>query len=138
MNKIEQALAIDPTPGTSKTLSRLSLLTAAIASQAYSAHAIFFAHALTPISVYVIDRHTHLHLLSGQVGNIEEVFHSDGLIPTMLISLLVFVLGWMAARGTAKLLANSGQRESSESDRFELARGIAANNVATIPNGGIV
>ena len=133
---VEQGLAIEPTRGLSKTISRLSLLTAVVASQAYLIHAIFFAHALTPVGVYVLDRQTHLHLLSGQIGSIQEVFHWDGVIPTMLISFLVFVVVWMAARGTAKMLASSGPRGSSgQTDRDQLAQAIAASDVST---GGIV
>ena len=106
-------IAVESAAGLSKTKSRLSLLTAVGASQAYSIHAVFFAHALTPISVFVIDRQTHLHLLSGQSGSIQEAFHWDGLIPTILISVLVFLVGWIAARGTAKRLTSSGPREST-------------------------
>ena len=104
-NLVNLGLATEPLPGLSKAFSRLSLLTAVVASQAYSIQAIFFGHALRPVSVYVIDRQTHLRLLSGQIGSIQEVFHWDGMLPTMLISVLVFVAAWMAARGTAKLLA---------------------------------
>jgi hypothetical protein len=103
-NNIEPRFALESTPSPSKTISRLSLLTALLVSQAYLIHAAFFAHALTPIGVYVIDRHTHLHLRAGQIGDIEEVFHWGGLLPTMLISFLVFVGGWIAARATARLL----------------------------------
>lgn len=110
VKKIEPLFAIEPTPDLSKTISRLSLLTALVASQIYLIHAAFFAHALTPISVYVIDPKTQLHLMSGQVGNIEEVFHLDGLIPTILVSVLVFVLGWMVARATARLYGRSRTR----------------------------
>jgi hypothetical protein len=106
-NMIEQALAIEPAPGLLKTASRLSPLLAVAASQAYLVHAIFFAHALTPISVSVVDRQTHLHLLAGQIGDIQETFHWDGLIPTMLISVIVFVVVWMAARLTAARFARS-------------------------------
>jgi len=76
----------------SKTVARLSSLTGVFASQAYLIHAAFFAHALTPVEVYVLDPKTHIRLLAGQIGNIEEVFHWNGLIPTMLISVLVFAL----------------------------------------------
>ena len=133
---VEQEHAREPV---SKALSRLSLLTALVASQAYLIHATFFAHALTPIGVYVIDRQTHLHLVSGQIGNIEEVFHWDGLIPTILISVLVFVVGWMAARGTGRLLASSRPTApSGQTHRYQLAQAIAASDVATLSTGGIV
>src|SRR5690242_10266843 len=103
-NTYGQALPIEVAPDPSKAVSRLSLLMAVVTSQAYLVHAIFFAHALRPISIYVIDRQTHLEALPGQVGSLEAVFHWDGLIPTMLIAVLVFALSWMAVRGMAKLL----------------------------------
>jgi uncharacterized protein YjbJ (UPF0337 family) len=81
-----------------------------VASQLYLIHAAFFAHALKPVGVYVVDPHTHLHVLPGRVGNIEAVFHWDGLTQTMLISVLVFVIAWAAARKTAALRANTGSK----------------------------
>jgi hypothetical protein len=134
-----KARALEPAPDCSKTVSRVSLLTAVVASQAYLIHAIFFAQALTPISVYVIDRQTHLRLLSGQIGSLQQVFHWDGLISTMLISVVVFVGGWMAARGTAKLLGGVQPAGlSGATDLSQLAHTIAANNLATASTGGIV
>ena len=137
-NEIESAIT-DLEPDTSKTVSTLSLLTAVIASQAYLVHAAFFGHALTPVDVYVIDPKTHLHLLAGQIGNIEEVFHWDGLIRTMLITGLVFALGWMAIRGAAKLLVSSWQTSSigSVPDR-QLSLVIALNDAQIVTNGGVV
>jgi hypothetical protein len=133
---VKPGLAIEPAP-LSKTISRLSLLMAVVASQAYLIHAIFFAHVLTPISVYVIDRQTHLHLLSGQIGSTEEVFHWDGLTSTMLISVLVFVVGWMAARGTARLLSPTRRSlvGGSPGQPYSLPSS-AVSDIATVPTGG--
>ena len=134
-----KARALEPAPDCSKTVSRVSLLTAVVASQAYLIHAIFFAHALTPISVYVIDRQTHLHLLSGQIGSLHEVFHWDGLLSTMLISVVVFVAGWMAVRGTARLLGSARPTGlSGATNPSQLAHTIAANNLATASTGAIL
>ena len=133
------SLAIQTTRNLSKNASRLSLLTAVVASQAYLIHAAFFAHALTPVDVYVIDPRTNLRLVSGQIGNIEEVFHWDDLISTMLIAVLVFVVGWMATRGTARLVASSGSSGSSIEDQpHQLAQAIAASDLTTASTGGIV
>jgi hypothetical protein len=134
-----KARALELAPDCSNTVSRVSLLTAVIASQAYLIHAIFFAHALTPISVYVIDRQTHLRLLSGQLGSLQQVFHWDGLLSTMLISVVVFVGGWMAARGTARLLGSERPAGlSGATNLSQLAHTIAPNNLATASTGGIV
>ena len=139
VNTVAQWFASEPTPDTSKTISRLSLLTGLVASQLYLIHAAFFAHALTPISVFVIDPKTQLHLISGQLGNIEEVFHGDGLASTMLVSVLVFVLGWMAVRVTAKVLERSSARSrATHTHRYQLAQAAATSDVATASTGAVV
>jgi|SRR5580700_10645190 hypothetical protein len=123
----------------SKTVSRLSLLTAVVASQAYLIYAAFFAHALTPVGVFAMDPRTHLHRVNGQIGNIEAVFHWDGLISTILISILVFAVGWLAARGTAGLLASSGSSGLSIDDQgYQPAPAITANDLTAASTGGIV
>jgi len=114
-------------------------MTAVVASQAYLIHAAFFAHALTPVGVYVIDLRTHLHLVAGQIGNIEEVFHWDGLVSTILISALVFVVGWMGARGTATLLASwRSSGSSKQALQYQFAQAVTASDITTAPTGGIV
>jgi len=121
----------------SKTVARLSSLTGVFASQAYLIHATFFAHALTPVEVYVLDPKTHLHLVTGQIGNIEEVFHWNGLVSTILIAVLVFALGWVAARGTAKLLSGSGSQDLTQIQRSPLAPAVPASDIATASTEGI-
>jgi hypothetical protein len=102
----------------------------------YLIHGAFFNHALTPASVYVIDPKTHLHLLSGQIGNIEAVFHWDGLASTILMSVLVFIIGWAAVSGLAKLFAQSGLQSSHDKiDPNQLAHSIVANDVVAVATG---
>jgi uncharacterized protein YjbJ (UPF0337 family) len=76
-------------------------------------HAAFFAHTLTPISVYVIDPNTQLQLASGQIGNVEEVFHGDGLAYTILIAVLSS-LRWLGSglveRPSCSLVRDSQRR----------------------------
>jgi hypothetical protein len=87
----------------------------------------------------VIDPRSHLHRVSGQIGNIEEVFHWHGLISTILISILVFALGWMAARGTVWLLASSGTLGPPiENQQYQLAPAITASDLTLHQPGGIV
>lgn len=81
---------------------RLSLLAAFVAGEAYSIYATFFAHAVTPATVYVVNRYTHRRLLPGQIGDIEEVFTWDALAPILVFSLIVFTLTWCIMRVTAK------------------------------------
>jgi hypothetical protein len=78
-----------------------ALLPGFVAGEAYSIYATFFAHALAPATVYVVDRYTHRRLLPGQIGDIEEIFNWDGLLPILLFSLIVFSLPWCIMRVTA-------------------------------------
>jgi hypothetical protein len=124
---IEKVLAIEA-PDPSKAVSRLSLLTAIITSQVYLINAIFFGSALSPVAVYVIDRQTHLHLLSGQIGDLQSVFNWDGLTRTILSAMLVFIVSWLAARGAARLVTNSRTMEwGGPMPRYQLVPIIAAN-----------
>jgi len=138
LNAVAPEIALEATTGLSTVFSRLSLLTAVVASQAYLIHASFFAHALIPVEVYVVDPKTHLHLPAGEIGNIEAIFHWDGVIPTILISVLVFALGWIAAWGTAKLLTNWKRPVlSSRSLGFQISLAIVASDNEIVTNGGI-
>jgi hypothetical protein len=85
-----------------KGAGRLSCLAGLVAGGAYSVYATFIAQALTPPSVYVIDRSTHRRLLPGQIGDLEEVFYWDGLIRMLVLSIIVFILAWCIVRVAAK------------------------------------
>ena len=56
----------------------------------------------TSRSVYVIDRYTHRRLLPGQIGDLSEVFNLDALIHMLVLSLIVFILGWCVVSITTK------------------------------------
>ncbi len=86
----------------SDAATRSSLLTAFVAGEVCSICSTFFAHFLRPPSVYVVDRYTHRRLLPGQVGNLEEVFNWDGLIPILVLSFIVFILSWCVMYAAAK------------------------------------
>jgi hypothetical protein len=123
LSETEREFGIEPTLTASKTVSRLSSLTGVFASQAYLIHATFFAHALTPVEVYVLDPKTHLHMVGGQIGNIEEVFHWNGLTSTILTAVVVFALAWMAARGIARLFSDwRSRRSSGRINRYQIPR----------------
>jgi hypothetical protein len=78
--------------------SHLQLLGAFAAGEASSVYATFFAHAVRPPSVYVIDRYTHHRVSAGKIGDLEEVFHWDGLILVLVLSLIVFGVAWCVIR----------------------------------------
>ena len=74
----------------------LSLLAGFIAAEAFSIYAIFIAHTLKPITFYLVEQ-AH----SGVGGKYQETFHFDGLISTLLGSLMMFTLVWLGTRGMA-------------------------------------
>jgi hypothetical protein len=90
------------------------------AAETYWIYAIFVAHALTPISVFVTDRSTNRRFLSGQIGYVEEVFHWNGLFSTLAASLAMFALVWCVLRGSSWALARSRQKLTKRA-LFELS-----------------
>jgi len=74
---------------------KLSLLAGLTAGLAYSTFASFVASALTPVTGGLVETDSFLRLAS---GHYLEVFSLDGAIPTILASLIVFVLVWISTR----------------------------------------
>ncbi len=74
---------------------KLSLLAGLSAGVAYSTFASFVANALTPVSGYLVEADSFRRAVSGRY---QEVFSLDGAIPTVLASLIVFVLVWWSIR----------------------------------------
>ena len=74
---------------------KLSLLAGLTAGFAYSTFASFVANALTPVTGRLVDTDSFLRIAS---GHYLEVFSLDGAIPTMVASLIVFVLVWWSMR----------------------------------------
>ena len=74
---------------------KLSLLAGLTAGFAYSIYASFVAHALTPVTGRLMGTDSLRSIVS---GHYMEVFSLDGAIPTILASLIVFVLVWCSTR----------------------------------------
>jgi hypothetical protein len=74
---------------------KLSLLTGLTAGLVYSTFASFVANALTPVTGRLVETDSFQRLAS---GHYLEVFSLDGAIPTILASLIVFVLVWISTR----------------------------------------
>ncbi len=84
-----------------KGINRLSVLAALVAGEAWSVYATFMAQILKAPSVYLVDRHGH-RLPSGQIGYIEEVFNTDGLIFLLMLSLMVSISVWYGVQVIAR------------------------------------
>jgi hypothetical protein len=86
-----QAVSVNLSSGSEK----LSLLAGLTAGLVYSTFASFVADALTPVSGRLIEADSFRRAVS---GHYEEVFSLDGVIATVLASLIVFVLVWWSTR----------------------------------------
>jgi len=79
----------------SAQVEKLSLLAGLTAGFAYSTFASFVAGALTPVSARLVEADSFRRAVSGRY---QEVFSLNGAIPTVLASLIVFVLVWWSMR----------------------------------------
>src|ERR1700691_3783590 len=95
-----QPVRIDPSPRAEK----LGLLAGLTAGLAYSTFASFVANALTPVSGRLIEADSFRRMVS---GHYVEVLSLDGAMPTLIASLIVFVLVWTSMR----LILEHWQRE---------------------------
>ena len=74
---------------------KLSLFAGLIAGLAYSTFASFVTNALTPVTGRLVETDSFARLAS---GHYLEVLSLDGAVPTILASLIVFVLVWCSTR----------------------------------------
>ena len=74
---------------------KLSLLGGLTAGLVYSIFASFVANALTPVTGRLVETDSFRRMAS---GHYQEVFSLDGAIPTVVASLIVFVLVWCSMR----------------------------------------
>ena len=85
----------DRMPNLSAGAEKLSLLGGLTAGVAYSTFASFATNALTPVTGYLVEADSFHRAVS---GHYQEVFSLDGALPTLLASLVVFVLVWWSMR----------------------------------------
>jgi hypothetical protein len=86
-----QAVSVNLSAGSEK----LSLLAGLTAGLAYSSFASFVANVLTPVSGRLIEADSLRRAVS---GHYQEVLSLDGVITTVLASLIVFILVWWSTR----------------------------------------
>ncbi|MFZ2061380.1 MAG: hypothetical protein WAU82_10250 [Candidatus Binatus sp.] len=86
-----QSLRIDLSAASEK----LSLIAGLSAGLGYSIFASFVANALTPVTGHLVETDSFHRLAS---GHYLEVFNLDGAVPTVVASLIVFVLVWWSMR----------------------------------------
>jgi hypothetical protein len=88
----------------SRQVKSLSLLAGYVAGEVYSIYAVFYTHALIPVSAYLAKQGPHLSVVSGKY---HEVFDLSGVLPVLVTSLMTFALAWCVVRGTALALSSS-------------------------------
>jgi hypothetical protein len=84
-----------------------SLLAAYAGGEACSIYAVFIAHSLQPVTFYLPEQNPLRRAVSGKYV---EVFNPDGLMATLLVSLIVFVAIWCLLEGVAR---NAFQRPAA-------------------------
>jgi hypothetical protein len=75
--------------------NKLCLLAGLIAGLAYSIFASFISNALTPVSGSLYGADSLRHAVA---GHYQEVLSLDGVVPTLLASLITFVIVWWSTR----------------------------------------
>jgi hypothetical protein len=89
---------LQPIANSSHSMKTWSLLPACAAGEAFLLYAILIAHTLSPVTALLIG---HNSGRQSTVHRYQEIFNWDGLIPTMLGSLLVVAVVWSALQLTA-------------------------------------
>lgn len=92
-----------------------SLLAAYAGGEAYSIYAVCIAHSLQPVTFYLSEQNPLRRAVSGKYV---EVFNPDGLMATLVVSLIVFVAIWCLLEGVARNAFQGRQLE----DRAGAAR----------------
>ncbi len=103
-----------PAPALSDRANRFSLAAGLIAGIAYSTFASFVANALTPVSSRLIELDSFRRAVSGRY---QEVLNLDGVVSTVVGSMLVFAIVWWMMRVTLEYWDRAGWRRIDSIDR---------------------
>jgi hypothetical protein len=93
-------------------VSRLSILCAFAMTELYWLYLIFWSHVISPVSVFVVDSKTGLHLQSGQIGNLAVTLDWREVRLAVLLSLVVFVLATLIVNVGTEVFASAGKSRS--------------------------
>jgi hypothetical protein len=88
-----------------KEVRRLSLFAGYVAGETYSVYAIFIAHTMNPISYRLVEDNRTLQAIYGRY---QEIFNWDGLLFTLVASLVVFALAWCVVHAIAEAIGAPG------------------------------
>ena len=113
-----------------RELAKLSLFAAYAGGEAYSIYAVFVAHGLQPVTFYLSEQNPLRRAISGRYV---EVFHPDGLIPTMVVSLIVFVSIWCLFRGVARTLSKQVNEDPELSSELYLKTAVRSRTGYRVP-----
>jgi hypothetical protein len=93
-----------------KAVRRSSLIAGYIAGETCSVYAIFIAHTMNPVSYRLVENNLKLRAIYGRY---QEIYNWDGLLFTLVASLVVFALAWCVVQGIAEAIATPGVKVSS-------------------------
>jgi len=121
-----------PTRAVANGASRMGVLAGLVAGVTYSTYAGFVANALTPVSGHLIEMNSFRRAVSGQY---QEVISLNGVVFTVLGSLIVFALVWWMMRVTLEhwrsgdwadpFLSNTALSEALPGKPLELAPSVS-------------
>jgi hypothetical protein len=78
---------------------------------------IFMSHVINPVSVFVADSRTGLHLPSGHIGSLVATLDWSGVRLALFLSLIVFALATLVADAAGKTLASAEWTNSGLAQR---------------------
>ncbi len=87
-----------------RRIAGLSLAAAYVIGEAYSIYAVFVAHSLRPVTFYLSEPDSFRRAVSGRYV---EVFNLDGLMLTMVMSLIVFISVWCLFGSVVRMLSGA-------------------------------
>jgi hypothetical protein len=85
----------------SAAVGKLSLMAGCVAGETCSVYAIFFAHTMNPVSYRLVENNRKLRAIYGRY---QEIYNWNGLLFTLVASLVVFAFAWCVVRGLAEAI----------------------------------
>jgi len=101
----------------SKGVSRFSILCGFVMVDVYWLYLTFLSRVINPVSVFVVDSKTGLHLPSGKIGDLAVTVAWSEVWLAVMASLMVFVLATLIANTAGKRVALRPEAASTRLQR---------------------
>jgi hypothetical protein len=133
-----------PTLAIANGVNRMGVFAGLVAGVTYSTYASFVANALTPVSGRLIELSSFRRTVSGRY---QEVVSLNGVVFTMLGSLVVFALVWWMMRVTLEhwqsegladpFLSKSAFPRALPGKPLELSSSVSCHEIASVPGNAV-